>query len=326
MTCDVLCLRPQSDFERAGECAPASLNVIYRSPSDQDVPQLFRTSRALLIPAVGPKLSTELFADTSVEFVQLTGAGLDRLDRATLQRLEIPVANVPGGSNQAVAEYVVTSASMLLRRLAWADEEIQAGNYAAFRSRMLADNLSGLQGLLVGVIGFGVIGIAVAELFHKLGCRIGFYDPAPVAKGVAEALEATATSLELLVQAADIVTLHVPLIPATQGLIGDKELASMRPGSVLIQASRGGVVDEVALAKHLDLGKIGGAAVDVYSTEPPTVENPLLSLSGEARRRLLLTPHIAGVTRQSAAILFRTAWQNLERVLIHKQAPLHRAY
>lgn len=326
MKCDVLCLRPQSDFERAGECAPASLQVVYRSPNDPDVPQLFKTARALLIPAVGPKLSTDLFSDSSVEFVQVTGAGLDRLDRATLQRLEIPVANVPGGSSQAVAEYVVTSASVLLRRMAWADEEIQEGNYTAFRSRMLADNLSGLQDLLVGVVGFGVIGIAVAELFHKIGCRICFYDPAPVAKNVAEALGVTAMTLEEVVRSANILTLHVPLIPATQGLIGDTELASMKPGSVLIQASRGGVVDEAALAKYLQMGRIGGAAVDVYSTEPPTADNPLLSLSGEARRRLILTPHIAGVTRQSAAILFRTAWQNLERVLIHKQPPLHRAY
>lgn len=326
MTCDVLCLRPQSDFERAGEPAPASLSVIYRSPSDPDVPQLFKTASALLIPAVGPKLATDLFTDTSVKFVQITGAGLDRLDRTALQRIGIPVANVPGGSNQAVAEYVVTSASVLLRRLAWADAEIHAGNYAAFRSRMLADNLAGLGNMLVGVVGFGVIGIAVAELFHKMGCRISYYDPAPVAKGVTEAIGATSMSLDELLESADIVTLHVPLIPATQGLIGERELAKMKPGSILIQAARGGVVDESALAKHLELGSIGGAAVDVYTTEPPTPDNPLLALSGEARQRLLLTPHIAGVTRQSAAILFRSAWQNLERVLIHKQLPLHRAY
>lgn len=324
--CDVLCLRPQSDFERAGERAPASLNVIYRSPSDTDVPQLFKSAKALLIPAVGPKLASHLFAGTSVQFVQVTGAGLDRLDRPTLHALGISVANVPGGSNEAVAEYVVTSASMLLRRMAWADEEIRDGNYTAFRTRMLADNLSGLQDLLVGVVGFGVIGIAVAELFDKMGCRICYYDPAAVAKGVAEALGATAKTLDEVVRSADILTLHVPLIPVTRGLIGDRELASMKPASVLIQASRGGVVDEASLAKHLELGRIGGAAVDVYSTEPPTADNPLLKLSGEARRRLILTPHIAGVTRQSAAILFRTAWQNLERVLIRKEPPLHRAY
>jgi phosphoglycerate dehydrogenase-like enzyme len=326
MTCDVLCLRPQSDFERAGEPAPSSLSIVYRSQNDSDVPQLFKTARALLIPAVGPMLANDLFADTTAKFVQVTGAGLDRLDRPTLQRLGIAVANVPGGSNQAVAEYVVTSASTVLRRLAWADAEIQAGNYAAFRSRMLADNLSGLQNLLVGIVGFGVIGIAVAELFYKMGSRVAYYDPAPVAKGVIEAVGATQMSLDKMLEVADIVTLHVPLIPATQGLIGNRELARMKPGAVLIQASRGGVVDEAALAKHLEAGSIAGAAVDVYTSEPPTADNPLLALSGEARRRLLLTPHIAGVTRQSAAILFRSAWQNLERVLIHKQPPLHRAY
>ena len=327
MKFDVLCLRPESDFERAGELAPASLNVVYRDPKDADVPALFKSVRGLLIPAVGPKIPSELFAETAIQLVQVTGAGLDRLDRPTLRGRGIAVANVPGGSNQAVAEYAVTAASMLVRRFAWADAEIQAGNYSAFRSRMLADNLRGLENLLVGVVGFGVIGVAVAERFHKMGCRICYYDPAVVAaKSLTEGLDARSMSLDELLQAADIVTLHVPLIPATQKLIGERELAAMKPGAVLIQASRGGVVDELALAKCLESGRLGGAAVDVYSSEPPSSDNPLLKLSGGARRLLLLTPHIAGVTRQSAAILFRSAWQNLESVLIHKQPPLNRAY
>jgi phosphoglycerate dehydrogenase-like enzyme len=326
MKCDVLCLRPEADFERAGELAPTSLAVLYRSPNDAEVPELLKKARALLIPAVGPTLAPELFADTTVRFVQVTGAGLDRLDKSTLQSLGIAVANVPGGSNRAVAEYVVTAASLLLRRLSWADSEIEAGNYAAFRCRMLADNLSGFEGLLVGVVGFGVIGIAVAKLFHTMGCRISYYDPAPANRDAAETLSAKSMSLDELVRSADIVTLHVPLIPATQGLIGEPELATMKKGAVLIQASRGDVVDESALAKHLQSGNMGGAAVDVYSSEPPAADNPLLLLSGEARQRLLLTPHIAGVTRQSAATLFRSAWQNLQRVLIQKEPPLNRVY
>ena len=97
-------------------------------------------------------------------------------------------------------------------------------------------------------------------------------------------------------------TLHVPLLPATTGLIGAAQLAMMKKGAVLIQASRGGVVDEAALAQSLRSGHLGGAAVDVYSTEPPPADNPLLALDGEAAQRLLLTPHIAGVTRQSWGI------------------------
>ena len=121
-------------------------------------------------------------------------------------------------------------------------------------------------------------------------------------------------------------TLHVPLLPATRHMIGRAELAAMKAGAVLIQASRGGVVDEAALAEALEAGHLGGAAVDVYSTEPPAADNPLLTLSGEAAGRALLTPHIAGVTRQSAAFLFRSAWQNVERVLIRREPPLNRVY
>jgi phosphoglycerate dehydrogenase-like enzyme len=123
-----------------------------------------------------------------------------------------------------------------------------------------------------------------------------------------------------------VVTLHVPLLPATQGLIGTRELARMRPGAILIQAARGGIVDEAALAAALTSGHLGGAAVDVYSTEPPTADNPLLKVAGDAAARLMLTPHIAGVTRQASALLFRSAWDNVERVLVRGEAPLNRAY
>jgi phosphoglycerate dehydrogenase-like enzyme len=123
-----------------------------------------------------------------------------------------------------------------------------------------------------------------------------------------------------------VVSLHVPLLPATQGLIGARELARMKQGAILIQAARGGIVDETALAASLAAGHLGGAAVDVYSVEPPAPDNPLLRLTGEGASRLLLTPHIAGVTRQASALLFRSSWQNVERVLVRGEKPMHRAY
>ncbi len=136
---------------------------------------LMKSARALVIPAVGPKLRAEIFQDTSVRMVQVTGAGLDRLDLPLLKRSGIAVANVPGGSNSALAEYAVTTASVLLRRFAWADKEIRAGNYQAVRARAVADNLSGLEGLLVGVVGLGMIGLAVAQAFYRAGCRICYF-------------------------------------------------------------------------------------------------------------------------------------------------------
>jgi phosphoglycerate dehydrogenase-like enzyme len=285
-----------------------------------------RKAGALVVPAVGPKLAPALFEGTQLRLVQVTGAGLDRLDQPALMRLGVPVANVPGGSNSAVAEYAVTSASLLMRRLAWANGEIAKGNYAAFRARMVVDNLAGLEGRLVGVVGFGTIGVAVARAFHAAGARLCFHDPMPRDPAAATALGAAAMTLDELLAAADVVTLHVPLLPATRGLIGARELARMKAGAILIQAARGGIVDEAALADALASGHLGGAAVDVYSTEPPEADNPLLRLTGDAAARLLLTPHIAGVTRQASALLFRSAWDNVERVLVRGEAPLHRAY
>jgi phosphoglycerate dehydrogenase-like enzyme len=295
---------------------------VYRAVNDDtDVPQLMKQARALVIPAVGPKLPNELFEGTSIEFIQVTGAGLDRLDLPLLKQRGIAVANVAGGSNDAVAEYAVTTASVLLRRFLWADMEIRRGNYRDFRARMIADSLLGLDGLTVGIIGFGIIGVAVATAFHKRGCAILYYDPAPRdARGVGT-LGAKSTSLEELLHTADVVTLHVPRLPQTTGLIGAGELAMMKPGAVLIQASRGGVVDEAALAKALQEGRLSGAALDVYSTEPPAPNHPLLSLQGEAAQRILFTPHIAGVTRQSTALLCRSAWTNIERFFTGGEAP-----
>src|SRR5262249_10889090 len=158
-------------------------------------------------------------------------------------------------------------------------------NYVAFRAKMVADNLNGLEGLLVGVVGFGTIGVAVARAFHAAGAHICFHEPALRDKAAADALGATAMSLDELLAAADAVTLPVPLLPATQGLIGARELARMKPGAILVQAARGGIVDEAALAQSLASGHLGGAAVDVYSVEPPPADNPLLKVTGEAASR-----------------------------------------
>jgi phosphoglycerate dehydrogenase-like enzyme len=242
-----------------------------------------------------------------------------------MKKLGIAVANVPGGSNSAVAEYAVGCAIVLLRRLAWSDMEIREANYVSFRGRMMADNLPGLEGLTVGVVGMGTVGFAVAEAFRRFSCEIVYSDPTPRGEAAAK-IGAKAVSLEELLKSSDIVSLHVPLLPQTRSMIGARQIGMMKPGAILIQASRGGIVNETALAAHLNSGHLGGAAVDVYSVEPPDTDNPLFALEGEAAHRVLYTPHVAGVTRQSAATLFREAWANVERVLLKGEEPQNRAF
>ncbi len=191
---------------------------------------------------------------------------------------------------------------------------------------MLAAKLRGLRGLTVGIVGMGTIGTAVAKAFHAMGAEIVFFDPIVESSEAISKLSATRLSLDALLATADIVTLHLPLIEDTRHLIDEAALARLQADAILINAARGGIVDEKALADTISAGRLGGVAIDVYSEEPPDASNPLLALEREAAQRILFTPHIAGVSRQAWATLFQVAWDNVVRVLIDGDPPLNRVY
>lgn len=323
---EVLCLRPEADFLRAGVTPPRELDIAFLAADDRSIPSRLRQAQAVLMPAVGPRLPGAWFEDCAVRLVQVTGAGVDRLDEAAMKSSGIVVANAPGGSSSALADYTVACALVLLRRLAWADRAIRRGAWAAARERMAAENLPGLEGLTVGVIGLGNIGMTVARAFKRMGSKLVYCDPGVADPAAVAELGAKPLALFDLLVEADVVTLHVPLAAATRNLIGAAELEIMKRGAVLVNAARGGVVDEAALADSLARGGIAGAAVDVWAEEPPPETHPLLALRGEAADRLLLTPHIAGVTRQSWARLFSIAWDNVARVLVRGEPPMNRVY
>ena len=150
-----------------------------------------------------------------------------------------------------------------------------------------------------------------------------YADPAPPDPAAAQALGLARLDLDDLLTHCDLVTLHVPLLPATRGLLGEQRLRRMPRGALLINASRGGVVDEHALARALVEGHLGGAAVDVYAAEPPPADSPLLTLPPEAADRVLYTPHIAGVAYEAAQALYTQAWANVRRVLVDGQPASH---
>ncbi len=322
----VLCLRPKADFDKTGIQVPDTLDVEFADPKAPALSSLIANARALVIPAVGTKLPPELFDGSSVQLVQVTGAGVDRLDREGMTRLGIPVANVPGGSNSAVAEYAVSTALILLRQLAWSNAEIAQANYENCRKTLITELPPGLGGLTVGVVGLGTIGLAVAQAFHRFDCKIVYHDPAVTDTAAADAIGARRLNLDDLLSVSDIVSLHVPLLPETRNLIDASAITSMKPGAVLINAARGGVVDESALVNALRQNRLTGAAVDVYSQEPPPSDNPLLVASKDLAGRLLLTPHVAGITRQAWATLFDRAWSNVEAVVSHGKPPQFRVF
>ena len=230
------------------------------------------------------------------------------------------VANVPAANTREVAEYVLLATGNLLRGLALADREIRAGRYREVRGRLTPAAVRSLHSATVGVVGLGQIGLAVARLFRAAGAQVGYSDPAPATR-LRPMSWGCRLDLGGLLAGSDVVTLHVPLMAATRGLIGEAELRQMRPGAILVNASRGGVVNEAALAAALEDGHLGGAVLDVYTREPPPAGSPLLSLPASAADRVLYTPHIAGVAYEAARRLYTEAWANVRRVLVNGLPP-----
>lgn len=323
MSADVICLRPESDFLDVGVKPPAGLRICYATPEEVPAGDL-ASARAVVLASVGPALRRDWLDRVGrLELVQFTGAGVDRAGDSCAGRPEVAVANVPAANVREVAEYVLLATGSLLRGLAYADREIRDGRYGQVRAALTPVAVRSLHSRTVGVVGLGQIGLAVARLMRAVGATVVYCDPAPPDPGAARALGLEALDLPDLLARCDVVTLHVPLLPATRGLLDADRLRMMRRGALLINASRGGVVDEEALAAVLAEGHLGGAAVDVYREEPPAAGSPLLSLPAPVADRVLFTPHIAGVAYEAAQALYARAWANVERVLVRGMPPEH---
>ena len=242
-------MRPESDFKEFGAVAPAHFNVVYLSPDDASLIQKANDAEVLLIPAVGPKIPNDFFKKTSIQMVQVTGAGIDRVNYDFCTQNNIKVCNVLGASARSVAEYCLFSALAISRRLIRTTDEIASGNYAEIRGNIIKDRMHSLSGLTLGVIGFGTIGQETAKMFGAMGCGIQYYDPSRPKVDKSLASIASEIGKEELLRSSDIVSIHVPLIEQTFNLIAEQELSMMKDTSVLLNASRGGVVNETMLAQ-----------------------------------------------------------------------------
>ena len=218
------------------------------------------------------------------------GVGLDNIDVEGCRNRGIAVYPATGANDLSVAEYVITAALLLLRGAWFASADVAVGLWP--RQRLIGRELSGRT---MGLVGFGAIAREVAWRAEALGMQVAAHDPHVPASDPAWR-SAQNVPLDVLLASADVVSLHVPLTDATRGMIGGAQLARMKRSAIMVNAARGGVVDEAALAAALRGGLIGGAALDVFETEPLTAEAGAV-FAGVPN--LVLTPHIAGVTEES---------------------------
>jgi (S)-sulfolactate dehydrogenase len=247
-------------------------------------------ARALIVRNRTQVRGALLEAAPKLEAVGRLGVGLDNIDLAACKARDIAVFPATGANDVSVAEYVVTAMLVLLRRAWFATPEVVAGRWP--RMTTIGREVSGKT---LGLIGLGGIARETAVRARALGMTIVAFDPLLPADHAAWQL-ARAVDFDTLLAQSDVVSLHVPLTPATRNMIGAAQLAALRPGSVLINAARGGVVDEGALVEALRSGQLGGAALDVFEHEPLDATRGAVFAD---LPNLLLTPHIAGVTEES---------------------------
>ena len=242
-----------------------------------------------------------------------TGIGINNVDLAAATARGIAVCNAPDAPTIATAEHAVALMFAVARQLKWIDKALQSSGEADFFNQY---NGLELHGACLGLIGLGRIGSHVAKIAQGIGMIVTAYDPF-VTPDHAKRLGVTLSStLEELLNKADVVSLHVPLTPETRDLINADRLAHMKQGAILINVSRGGIVDEVALHEALIRGQLSGAGLDVFNSEPPPSHHPLLG-----RDDVIATPHIAGATTAGKERLWRAALTQALQVLQGERPP-----
>ncbi|NQW10615.1 MAG: hydroxyacid dehydrogenase [Alphaproteobacteria bacterium] len=255
------------------------------------IPALLRLARALVVRNRTRVTDDLLAAGSGLRIVGRLGVGLDNIDVAACQARSVAVAPAAGANDVSVAEYVIAMALHLLRGAYGSNDAMITGAWP--RTALIGREVAGKT---MGLVGYGAIARQVASRARALGMAIAAFDPYldpgdPALRGVR-----CCRDLTELLAVADVVSLHVPLTGGTRKLINGEAMASMRPGAVLINAARGGVVDEAALADALRRGQVAGAALDVFETEPLSAEAAAVF---EGCPNLVLTPHIAGLTDES---------------------------
>jgi phosphoglycerate dehydrogenase-like enzyme len=245
-------------------------------------------------------------AAPKLKLVQLLSAGYDNVDLEAARRAKVPLSNNGGANAISVSEHALMLMLTVYRKVIWQHGSVSGGRW---RGNGPAPRMYELYDKTLGIVGLGTIGKKVARLGRAFGMRVQYFDIARLTENEADALGVRFRLLRELIRTSDIVSLHVPLNDSTRHMIGAEELALMKPTSIIINTSRGPVIDEVALHKTLSAGKIFGAGLDVFDQEPPPSDNPLFRLDN-----VVLTAHFAGPTWDNHTARFRNAFDNVQRV------------
>ena len=299
-------------IETIAAAIPAEWRLsIATGPSAAEKAEAMRPAEVVFVMAA-PLPPALIDAAAGLRFIQKLGAGVDRIDLDHCAARGIGVARLQAGNAIPVAEHTLLLMLAACRRLPVLDRQTRAGGWDKEAARGVSRQINGKT---VGIVGFGAIGRAVAKLLAGFGAALVYYDPQRAKPEVERELGVAYAPLEALVAQSDIVSLHLPLMKETAKLFDAARIASMKPGSILINCARGGLVDETALHAALVRGHVFAAGIDAFEQEPP-VGSRLLALE-----QTVVTPHTAGGTIDNFKPVVERAVRNTQRFLSGEDIP-----
>ncbi len=261
----------------------------------------------------------------SLKLIQTEGVGFEQVDVEAAKERCVWVCNNKGANAISVAEHAIGLMLAGLRRTSLTDRQLRTIGYTASKRAHLAVGEHDLAGSLVGLVGFGDIGKQTAKRLKNWGCKVVYNDILDMSPEIEEEYGATSMEFDELIKTCDIISMHVPVTPLTTGMLGKEQFAAMKKSALVINTSRGPVIDQDALIWALENDEIYGAALDVVTPEPLPDDAPILNMSEKAMDKIIITPHVAGVTNEDFERMTKMSFQAVERVLSGKE-PINQVY
>jgi phosphoglycerate dehydrogenase-like enzyme len=294
-------------IEEVVSYSPPDYEVVVLDKSSTEEQRINEVRDAEFLLCYGQDPSDEVIKSLEkCRLVQLLAAGYDRMNLDLLAELEIPCANNGGANSWAVADQAVLLMLAIYKQLLASDNSTREGRWA---EPITGQNTFEMADKKVGILGIGNIGRQVAKRVQGFDAKVQYFDLYPLDERTAEELNVTYVSLDELFSTSDIISCHTPLTNDTKHIVNSNTLSLMKPTAILINTSRGPVVDEEALISALQSGVIAAAGLDVFEKEPVSPDNPLLKMDN-----VVATPHMAGTTWDTWARRANFGFENMERI------------
>ncbi len=281
--------------------------VAERGTPDDEIAEHAGNVDFIAADAVSPVSAGLMDAFPSLKLIHSEGVAFNAIDVAAARERGIVVCNNAGVNAGAVAEQAVLLMLACLRHAVEGDRAVRAGRQIQVKERLMVEGIRELGDCSVGLVGMGAIARETAKRLNAFGCDVAYWNRTKRNAETEQQLGVRYLPLEELARTCDIVSIHVPVTPETENLVNAEFLATMKQDAILVNTARGEIVDQVALATALEAGTIAAAGLDTLSPEPVPADHPLVTLSDAAALRVVLSPHIGGVTEG----MFRRAWTNI---------------